>query len=62
MHSHNKKYIDSLQCYFFFKVVYTYIYEYKLTSEQKGIRGRKIKNKNLTNKILIFFISALSQT
>ena len=45
MHSHNKKYIDSLHCYFFFrkkkKVVHTYIYEYKLTSEQKGIRGQK---------------------
>ena len=46
MHSHNKKYIDSLHCYFFLekkkkKVVYTYIYEYKLTSEQKGIRGQK---------------------
>lgn len=64
MHSHKKKYIDSLQCYFFLekkKESCVYIYT-NLPVSKRELEVGNFRNKNLTKKILIFSISALSQT
>ena len=67
MHSHNKKYIDSLDCYFFLekkkRKLCTHIYmNTNLPVSKRELEVRNFRNKNLTKKILIFSISALTQT